>query len=105
MILNRFFLIAVLSLTRICSFSQQFLPPPDSLSASQQCDNIYLEWQVPDQKASDIISYNVYLGDSLLVSTSDTTYQIQMQGNGFVIFNVTTVYDAGNYYLQVLRSN
>ena len=67
-------------------------PPPDSLHASQYCDEIMLEWSAPRQTIHEISGYNVYLGDSLMAFTPDTSYQVQMQGNGFVIFNVTTVY-------------
>lgn len=95
MIITRPVLISVLLIFQGLSFSQTLLPPPDSLSVSQQCDEIYLAWQSPEQSTYEIIGYNVYLEDSLLILTTDTTFQTQMQGYGTVVFNVTALYNEG----------
>jgi len=88
-------MIAVISLAWSNIYSQPFLPPPDSLTVSQECDFINLKWQEPDHELLTISGYNVYLADSLLINTTDTTFQFQKQGNGFVVFNITTVYEEG----------
>jgi hypothetical protein len=95
MIFRKFVLISVFCLLRLYLYSQVPFLPPDSLKASQQCDYIYLSWQAPGQNIEEITGYNVFLEDSLLTFTADTLFQIQKQGNGFVTFNVTTVYNEG----------
>jgi hypothetical protein len=75
----------------ICA--QDAFLPPDSLHVIQRCDEIQLEWSAPHQIGIEMSGYHVYLSDSLLAFTIDTSYQIHMQGNGLVTFNVTTVYN------------
>ena len=76
-------------------YGQDEFLPPDSLHATQKCDNIILEWSAPQETVYEISGYHVYLADSLLTFTIDTSFQIQMQGNSIVTFSVSAVYNAG----------
>ncbi len=92
---TRLLLSGISLITTLSLFSQETLLPPDSLHSSQVCDEILLEWVPPQQNTYEILGYNVYLGDSLLTFTDTTFYQTYMRGNGYVVFNVSTLYDAG----------
>lgn len=96
MAIKHYFLILAFLLICLNSLiSQEIFAPPDSLLASQICDTIYLAWKAPQPSNHEISGYNVFLEDSLITLTTNTNFQIQKQGYGFVTFKVTTVYDAG----------